>query len=185
MFAWPAIKALLFNKTVLMAIALIVTLLVGYNWAYSRGKASQAPIIAALKVDKQALEKVVEDKRLLAIAQEEAYQRSLTLAKEANRATLAVLRVDLDRSQAEARKLKENRNVKVPQYVTQKADDSCAITAGFVRLHNLAANTDSASTAENLATPTMLPCYLWGRSALLPLAFARIYGPLVQIGAAK
>ncbi len=148
----PLLKSLLLNRVTLGILALALTMLVGYNWAYNRGKASQAPVIASLKAEKQKLEDVIEDKRLLALAQEEAYQKSLTLAKEANRATLAVLRVDLDRSQAETRKLKEKLNAKISQYVTAKADASCSITAGFVRLHNLAASEDSSGTAQDSST---------------------------------
>lgn len=150
MFFLTAAKALLLNKTAMLVLAIGVTLLVGYNWAYGRGKASQAPVIATLKADKKELERVLEDKRKLAIAQEEAYQRSLAGAKDANRATLAVLRVDLDRSQAETKKLKEELNAKVPQYVTPKADASCTITVGFIRLHNLSISADSASAAQDL-----------------------------------
>lgn len=146
------LKPLLLNRTVLLAVALIATLFVGYNWAYNRGKESQAPIIAALKADKKELERIVEEKRKLAAAQEEAYQRSLQIAKDANRATLAVLRVDLDRSQAEIRKLKERYSAIVPQYITQKADANCSITAGFIRLHNLAANPDTTSTTQDLGS---------------------------------
>ena len=139
MFPLAAIKGLLFSRTVLFAVALFVSLLVGYNWAYSRGKESQAPIIAELTSDLSDARLQVSVARDNAIAQGEAYTRAVGILENSNKATLKDLKTKLDQSEAFTKKLQESFRVVIPQYITPQADAICSISAGFVRFHNLSA----------------------------------------------
>jgi hypothetical protein len=139
----------------LIALAGVCALVYGaYDWAYTRGSQSREPEIATLVTQRDSALNEVRVAYQKAKAQKVAYDAALTIMRADALITEKALKDLLDKSQAREKKLKENLNAIIPQYVSAKADAGCTVPAGFVRLHNLSAKgLDPSDAAEASRVP--------------------------------
>lgn len=131
---------------------LCIALISGYSLAYNRGKASQAPKIAALEV-------VIQNHTDRVKAQQEAYNKALELVKTDYATTLASQASGLSKLETKL----TTKRAGVVKDAKAIESSACVVPASFIRMHNIyAGNTSitseditfSNSGPENASGPT-------------------------------
>lgn len=140
------LKTLVFSKNLWMGLTIAGALAAAYFWVFQRGVEHQrqkdAPVITRLTSERDVLAQTVADAQQTAKNQKEADERARAQLIADQQKTLSGLKAALDKARSHVNTVKETVYVQTPQYVTEKADASCVVPVGFVRLHNLSAASD-------------------------------------------
>lgn len=139
------------------ALASLVGVVMFYNWAVSFGD-SRASVrygdtIRILKAENTNLKGRVQEMELMAELRESAYKTALLYLTESTSKELNRLSTELNRSESNRKRLEKDLEKARKNLVTEKADAGCTITAGFVRLHDLAASGDQDAASEAASVP--------------------------------
>lgn len=148
---WSAILSI-FIRYVLPVLVVLGLIWYGLNWVYTKGsdakEAQLRPGITKLEKDVETANNAVAAAVLTAKGQAAAHATALQVQHDAYVQLLARMQVRLDKSETNAKKLKEQIDAKTPTLVTPVADAACVVPRGFVRLHNLAAAFDPNVSPE-------------------------------------
>lgn len=179
----------------LMLFGIVLALLTAYNWAHGRGvaehKAKTDPIITELKADVKRKEGVIADARTQLEKQRTDHATAIAFLQDSQKQVLSGQKTRLDLAAEKEKLLKGQINALSRDLITVTANSGCVVTAGFVSVHNHAAEgrplTDRTATLLALSksgfpsadSPTTVDLSTLGETIAGNYAEARTRGEII------